>query len=132
MAQSRPELGTPVGVEGPWLAAILGVLDDIADTLRDRLPSPAMGGGQPAPVAEPAAPEASGAARPVREPAPVVPPEDSGPAEAAPPPSAPPRAGRGSSLDAWRGYADAVGVTYPADAGRDDIIAACARAGVLT
>lgn len=36
----------------------------------------------------------------------------------------PPRAGRGSSRDAWAEHAEALGVTFPADASRDDIIAA--------
>lgn len=39
-------------------------------------------------------------------------------------PEAPPRAGRGASKDAWAKYAEARGVTVPADASRDDIIAA--------
>lgn len=36
----------------------------------------------------------------------------------------PPRAGRGSSLEAWQGYADALGIEYANDATRDDIVAA--------
>lgn len=35
----------------------------------------------------------------------------------------PPRAGRGSSEDAWREYATGLGIDVPNDAGRDDIIA---------
>ena len=40
-----------------------------------------------------------------------------------PAPVAPPKAGRGSSVDAWRAYATRLGVNVPYDAGRDDIIA---------
>lgn len=36
----------------------------------------------------------------------------------------PPRKGRGSSLEAWQGHADALGIEYDNDASRDDIIAA--------
>lgn len=36
----------------------------------------------------------------------------------------PPRAGRGASRSAWAAYADTLGVAYPGDAPRDDIIAA--------
>jgi hypothetical protein len=36
---------------------------------------------------------------------------------------APPRAGRGASKDAWAKYAETLGVTVPAGASRDDIIA---------
>jgi hypothetical protein len=39
-------------------------------------------------------------------------------------PQAPPRSGAGSGADAWRAYAEAIDVEIPADAGRDDIIAA--------
>lgn len=35
----------------------------------------------------------------------------------------PPRAGRGSSEDAWREYATGLGIDVPAGSGRDDIIA---------
>lgn len=36
----------------------------------------------------------------------------------------PPRAGKGSGLEAWRTYAQAQGISVPDDANRDDIIAA--------
>jgi hypothetical protein len=38
--------------------------------------------------------------------------------------SAPPKAGPGSSIDAWRAYAESRGVDLPKDASRDEIIAA--------
>ncbi len=44
----------------------------------------------------------------------------------------PPQAGKGSSRDAWADYATACGVTVDAEQGRDEIIAACAAAGVPT
>ena len=39
-------------------------------------------------------------------------------------PVAPPRAGKGSGLDAWVAYAEALGLDVDPDATRDDIIAA--------
>lgn len=42
--------------------------------------------------------------------------------EAPAPPSAPPRAGRGSGIEAWKTYAEAIGVEVPDDAQRDDVI----------
>lgn len=44
----------------------------------------------------------------------------------------PPKAGRGSSLEAWSAYAEAQGVNIDDDAKREDIIAACEAAGVPT
>ncbi|MFG3710890.1 hypothetical protein [Micromonospora sp. NPDC047730] len=44
---------------------------------------------------------------------------------------APPRAGAGSGADAWAAFAAANGVQVDADASRNDIIAACVRAGVI-
>lgn len=38
-------------------------------------------------------------------------------------PQEPPRAGRGSGVDAWATYARSIGITVPDDATRDDIIA---------
>lgn len=46
---------------------------------------------------------------------PVEEPEVSGPEE-------PPRAGRGSGLEAWSDYATALGLNVPEDATRDDVI----------
>lgn len=44
----------------------------------------------------------------------------------------PPRTGRGSTEEAWRGYAQALGVTdVPEDAGRDDVIALLAERGFI-
>lgn len=39
------------------------------------------------------------------------------------PPVEPPRSGKGSGVEAWRTYADALGITHPDDATRDDIVA---------
>lgn len=36
---------------------------------------------------------------------------------------APPRAGPGSGVEAWRAYANSLGIDVPEDRGRDDIIA---------
>jgi hypothetical protein len=44
----------------------------------------------------------------------------------------PPKAGKGSSADAWVAYAQDNGVDVDADAKRDDIIAALEAAGVPT
>lgn len=44
----------------------------------------------------------------------------------------PPKSGAGSGKDAWAAYAAAKGVTVAGEASRDDIIAACAAAGVPT
>lgn len=44
---------------------------------------------------------------------------------------APPRAGRGSGVKAWRKFADAVGVDLGGATSRDDVIAACEAAGVI-
>jgi hypothetical protein len=149
MVRERPRLGTPIGVDGPWLKAILDVLADLHDLLESRLPQPNKGGGEPAPVAEPAPHHKPGKAVPIREPAPVAPPkrdddedDEGGPVEVTEPapapspdpeplPPPPPRAGRGASEPAWRTYAELVGVTVPDGAGRDDIIAACEAAGVI-
>lgn len=147
MGRERPALGTPFGTDGPWLAAILGVLNDVYDMLDDRLPQ-AAASGEPVPVTEPAPQMRPAKAVPVQEPAPVVPPapeEDDDdedqvePAKVAEPapaskpslPPPPPRAGRGSGLDAWQAFANLAEVTYTADAGRNDIIAACEAAGVI-
>jgi hypothetical protein len=144
MVRERPRLGTPLGVDGPWLKAILDVLGDLHDLLEERLPKPA-GGGEPLPASEPAPQDKPGKAVPVQEPAPVEAPtkDDDGddgepvevtelaPSDLEPLPQPPPRAGRGSSETAWRAYAELVGVSVPDGAGRDDIIAACEQAGVI-
>ncbi|MFF2189244.1 hypothetical protein [Streptomyces sp. NPDC058155] len=43
----------------------------------------------------------------------------------------PPRSGRGSGVEAWREFAEKNGVEVAAGASREDIIAACERAGVV-
>lgn len=143
MVRERPRLGTPLGVDGPWLKAINDVLADLYDLLEARLPQPEQGGGEPVPVAEPEPARKPDKAVPVQEPAPAGPPEqdedeDEEPVEvtepaptSAPLPDPPRRAGRGSSAEAWRAYAELVGVDVGQDAGRDDIIAACEQAGVI-
>lgn len=131
MGRVRPNLGTPFGTDGPWLAAILDVLGDIADMLDARLPAAASadggepGGGQPVPVSEPApeqAPDDEKQDEPAQEPA---------PAGEQPLPPPPPRRGRGSGLDAWQTFARAAGVPVADDVSRDEIIAACVDAGVI-
>ncbi len=77
--------------------------------------------GAPADPTEAVAPRPSTVVK-VAEPAPDAPPL----------PAPPPRAGRGSSAEAWRQWAESAGVAVQDDAGRDDIIAACEAAGVLT
>lgn len=44
----------------------------------------------------------------------------------------PSRSGRGSSLDAWRSFAEGKGVGVDSDMSRDDIIAACEQASVVS
>lgn len=44
----------------------------------------------------------------------------------------PSRSGRGSSLDAWRSFAESNGVGVDSEMSRDDIIAACEQAGVVS
>jgi hypothetical protein len=44
----------------------------------------------------------------------------------------PSRSGRGSGAEAWRAFAESHGVAVDADMSRDDIIAACERAGVVS
>jgi len=153
MSRPRPALGTPFGADGPWLAAILDVLNDLHDLIDDRLPK-ADSSGEPVRVEEPAPQSKPPKVVPVQEPAPAVAPEapadedpddtededttgrpvevaEPAPAEEKPLPSPPPRAGRGSGLDPWRAFADEVNVPYSPDDGRDDIIAACERARVI-
>lgn len=132
---------SPLGPDGPFLQAILDVLDDIRDMLDDRLP--AASGGEPVPVEEPAPRDGPRTAVPLKEPAPSGPPANPGddedgpvrvtePAPAAQPtPSPPPRAGRGASLEAWQRYAIQADVAVEDGMTRDDIIAACELAGVI-
>lgn len=53
-------------------------------------------------------------------------------ATSAPKPSPPSRSGAGSGRAKWADYATAHGVTVTGDMSRDDIVAACATAGVPT
>jgi hypothetical protein len=43
----------------------------------------------------------------------------------------PPRSGAGSGVAAWRNFAEANDVDFPADASRDEIIEACEKAKVI-
>jgi hypothetical protein len=114
--------------------------------LPPRLPCSAGGEGEggPVPVAEPAPPPPPAEAKPVDEPAKPTPPggvrsvNEPAPKRApqredgnASLPSPPPRRGKGSGSDAWEAFANVAQVKYPQGAGRDDIIAACVRAGVI-
>lgn len=135
MARERHRLGTPFTADGPWLAALLDALNDVYDLLDARLPRPGEA-GRPVKVEEPGPSEAPPVVVPVSEPAPHTPPSSPKPAEEpdktddpeedapAVSPEPPPRAGRGSSLKAWQAFADSLGVDYPADGTRDDVIAA--------
>ena len=149
MTRSRPFLGSPVTLDGLYLAAILDVLDHIAAMLDDRLPGPARPDGGPVEVREPAPTRRPAGGRsaaepgprrrtgdddedrstPVAEPAPKKPPAAAGGADLPPPP---PRVGRGASAGAWRAWASRANVAVAEDASRDDIIAACQQAGVLS
>lgn len=133
----RPNLGVPFGADGPWLAAILNVLHDVHDLLDARLPAeegpvrvsePAPGASTSVPVSEPGRDEPPARAEPAAEPAPDPVPDDD---EDEGLPDPPPRAGRGSGLEAWQAFADAAGVGYPEGARRDDIVEACVEAGVI-
>jgi hypothetical protein len=121
MARQRPALAV-FGTDGPLLAAIVDALCDLHDLLDERLPAPSGA--------------ASGGPVRISEPAPAVPPPNttsvSEPApDSQPLPEPPPRAGRGSSLPAWAGWATTAGVTVTDGMSRDDIITACQTAGVL-
>ena len=136
MPRARPSLGAPFGVEGPWLAEIVNVLSDLHDLLDARLPQPQADAEKgPVRISEPAPDRPP--AEPVSEPAPDGPPEtiDDEPEPVTEPapdlPQPPPRTGHGSGLKAWQAFADAAGVTYPAEASRADIIAVCERTGVI-
>ncbi|MEV3855056.1 hypothetical protein AB0J38_12105 [Streptomyces sp. NPDC050095] len=45
--------------------------------------------------------------------------------------AAPPRSGRGSGVEAWRAFAERLGVDVGRDASREDVIEACEAAGVV-
>ncbi|MFG1659074.1 hypothetical protein ACGFIY_21330 [Micromonospora chersina] len=102
------------------------------------------GEGGPVPVAEPAPPSPPDKARPVDEPAESIPPGGARPVSEPAPrraprrgddhaslPPPPPRAGKGSGKEAWSSFANIAKVPVPDRASRDDIIAACVRAGVI-
>ena len=146
MSRQRPQLGTPFGTDGPWLAAILDVLGDLHELLDARLPQPRADAGKgPVRISEPAPDRPPVDPTPVSEPAPDNDPEtdedeEQGPEQAIEPapdlperphPEPPPRHGKGSGLEAWQTFADAAGVTVAADASRADIITACERARVI-
>jgi len=141
MPRNRPSLDTGFGVEGPWLAEIANVLSDLHDLLDARLPQPQDDTGKgPVRISEPAPDRPPAQAEPVAEPAPDEPAEEDPERVTEPAPNLPDRPlpdpprrhGRGSGVEAWQAFADAAGVTYPADASRADIIAACEHAGVIT
>ena len=114
-----------------FMGVLIGQMDELIGIFQDRSGQPPREGGKEGVVRlqEPATPLP---AEPVQEPAKVT--ATPSPAEVPERKKVPepPRAGRGSGFDAWKAFADLVGVTYPADAGRNDIIAACVTAGVIT
>ncbi len=136
MARPRPAVQAYTA-DGPVLTAILDVLGDLYDLLDTRLPEASAedAGSRVVPVSEPAPAGPPVPAAPVSEPAPDGPPAeqepDDEPEAAEELPEPPPRAGRGSGLEAWQAWADLAGVTYPDGASRADIIAACEDAKVL-
>ncbi|HEX6969115.1 MAG TPA: hypothetical protein VF174_09935 [Micromonosporaceae bacterium] len=95
-----------------------GVLPDPPDAEADAEPAADnQPGAQEAKPAEPATPaEPAAAAEPAGEKERM---------------QAPPRSGRGSGLDAWQAFAVDHDVEFPDGASRDEIIAACVRAGVI-
>ncbi len=120
MSSAWPDLGSPTSGDGIVLSAILGRLDDIYKLLDDRLPQPTEL------QVEVTVPEL----RKVQEPAPEVPPavveqvtESDDPA--------PPRGGPRGSTEAWLAWAQRRGVDVEPFQSRNQIIAACQRAGVL-
>lgn len=117
-------LPRPVTTDQQYLAAIV----DRMERLDQRLDG-WLGHGD----AQPAAQDHTGdTAAPVRLTEPDPPTSHSGHGTAParePAPTPPPRAGRGASRHLWAGYADQLGVTYPADATRDGIVAAVRDAG---
>ncbi len=145
MVRERPNLGTPFGTDGPWLAAILDALGDLHDLLDARLPVADVAAR---PVSEPAEDRPGREVVPMSEPAPDIPPDKAKPVAEPDPddepepevtapepdrelPEPPPRAGRGSSLKAWLTFAALAGVEVPEDASRDDVIVACELAEVI-
>jgi hypothetical protein len=123
------------------LGELLSAVGDVHQLLRDRLPSSEREGPVTGTVrlTEPAVPAAAPPVEPEPEPVRLVEPArpaDPIPVEpepAGPRPTPPPRSGKGSGLGPWRVFADhdEVQVPYTPDDSRDDIIAACERAGVL-
>lgn len=114
-----------------------GYINPPPEHIAKRITNPACWGeeepdsGNPSPQqpAEPPATEPNGPAVPT-EPDPTGPtPTEPDPAPADIP--VPPRSGAGSGIDAWRAFATAKGVSYPANAKREDIIAACENAKVI-
>jgi hypothetical protein len=134
MTRRRPTV-LPISADGPALVAILDVLGDLFDLLDERLSpveQPRQEGDGTVRLTEPAVPSPAEEAiteperpKPVR--AVTQEPDEPDPGL----PAAPPRAGRGSGLEVWEAFADSVGVTYPAEATRNDIIAACVAAKVI-
>ncbi|MEV1315363.1 hypothetical protein AB0J14_04680 [Micromonospora arborensis] len=144
-------LPTPDTSTAEHVAAVLDVVTELYRLLDARLPAPASAGGGgsgsggPVKVTEPAPDkQPDKTATPVSEPDPDEQPTseddtDDEPVEVTEPapdarpslPPPPPRHGKGSGLDAWQAFANVAGVTYPADAGRNDIIQACVDAKVI-
>lgn len=105
----RPVGGNRLRVAADWRERLpADLVSDVDESLRTYVPTPP---GDEGGTVDPVSAEET-------QPAPGAAPDE----EPAPAPVAPPRSGTGSGRDAWAAYADALGVEYPADAGRDDII----------
>lgn len=137
MPRDRPAVQAYTA-DGPVLTAILDVLGDLYDLLETRLPEASAeekADSRVVPVSEPAPAGPRAPSEPVSEPAPDGPPAEQEPDDEPEPaedlPEPPPRAGRGSGLEAWQAWAQLAGVDVPEGASRADIIAACEDARVL-
>lgn len=125
-ATPGPSLSPTIPAEQP-----AGTLDDLVPVQRTAdggIPGSGEGGPvPPAPDAEQPQPDVV-----TEEPAePVTPVPDVDDADQPELPEPPPRSGRGSGETAWRAWAAQAGVDVSDADGRDEIIDACERAGVL-
>ncbi len=122
MSSAWPDLGSPTSGDGIVLSAILGRLDDILKVLETMAPKESVVSFDQSEL------------RKVQEPAPDVPPavveQVSEPVPDDDP--APPRGGPRGSTEVWADWAGRRGVLVEPGQSRNQIIAACQRAGVLS